>query len=65
MRTKTTSTQAIPVVGIANLRRLDDQELSAVAGGGTKTKSGTSETPTPHIELTDYGFGVSLPVSSS
>jgi hypothetical protein len=58
MRTKTTPTQANPVVPAATMRPLDDRELSAVAGGDAKTRSQTSGTSKPYIELNDWSFGV-------
>jgi hypothetical protein len=48
------------------VNELTEEQLDKVsAGTPPKNTSSTSSKPTPAIEVTDYGFGVSMPVTTS
>ena len=45
--------------------QLTDNELDSVAGGTPKETKTPPKTETKAIEIDDYGFGVSMPVTTS
>ena len=50
----------------AGKARLTPKAMRKIKGGDAKTKVTTTTTATPKaIEITDYGFGVTMPVTSS
>ncbi len=61
MKTKKSVSKKAQVKDTARSKPLGDADLAGVVGGGNKAP--TKEVPS--IEISDYGFGVSMPVTSS